>query len=100
MLLSEVKGILRITWDDEDKNLRGIIERGQHYIEDLTETKLEFESNNQAKSLLLNYCRYDYNSALEYFEDNFLKEIIRLQLKEGVKDVRQKEEDAGLESGL
>mgnify|MGYP001071804967 CR=1 FL=1 len=37
-----------------------------------------------AVSLLLDYCRYAYNNASEYFEENFQKEILRLQLKTGV----------------
>ncbi len=35
-------------------------------------------------TLLLDYCRYAYNNASEYFEENFQKEILRLQLKTGV----------------
>lgn len=89
MLLAEVTNMLKLTWDDDDIHLREMIERGKYYLEDLTGTSLDFTKNNQAKSLLLNYCRYDYNSSLEYFEDNFCKEIYRLQLREGVKDAQQ-----------
>lgn len=84
-MLEEVKNVLKITWTDEDLTLTGIIERGKNYLEDLTGTTLDFSVGGQAKSLLLNYCRYDYNNALEYFGDNFHKEILRLQLKEAVK---------------
>ena len=38
-----------------------------------------------AVSLLLDYCRYVYNNASEYFEENFSKELLRLQLQEGIK---------------
>lgn len=38
-----------------------------------------------AVSLLLDYCRYAYGNALEYFEENFAKELLRLQLQEGIK---------------
>ena len=34
-----------------------------------------------AASLLLDYCRYSYNNASEYFEENFAREILRLQLQ-------------------
>lgn len=84
-MLEEVKNYLKITWNDEDANLLSIIERGKHNLEDLTGTTLNFELEEQAKSLLLDYCRYAYNNALEYFEENFHKEILRLQLKEAVK---------------
>lgn len=84
-LLSEVKDYLKITWDDEDLSLQGIIERGKSNLENLTGTELDFEKEGQPKSLLLDYCRYAYNNALEYFEENFHKEILRLQLMEAVK---------------
>lgn len=85
MLVGEVKEVLKITWGNEDAFLANIINRGKNYLEDLTGVKLDFNNNDQAKSLLLNYCRYDYNSALEYFEDNFQKQIIRLQYKEAIR---------------
>lgn len=89
-LLEEVKEYLKITWNDEDGYLQGIIDRGKSNLEDLTGTKLDFNKEGQPKSLLLDYCRYAYNNALEYFEDNFSKEILRLQLTEAVKDANEK----------
>ena len=85
-MLQEVKEYLKITWNDEDARIQGIIERGKNYLQELTGTELDFEKEGQPKSLLLNYCRYDYNSALEYFEENFQREILRLQLMEAVKE--------------
>lgn len=84
-LLEEVKNYLKITWDDEDDSIQGFIHRGQANLQDLTGTILDFEQEGQAKSLLLDYCRYGYNNALEYYESNFQKEILRLQLMEAVK---------------
>lgn len=86
-LLQELKDYLKITWDNENAYLQIIINRGQEYLKDLTGTELDFDTEGQAKSLLLDYCRYYYNNALEYFEDNFQKQIVRLQLKEATKGV-------------
>ncbi len=86
MLLEKVKEYLKIDWDDEDSNLTGIIERGKNNLQELTGTTLDFEKEGQPRALLLDYCRYAYNNALEYFEDNFQKEIIRLQYMEAVKE--------------
>lgn len=86
-MLQELKDYLKITWDNEDAYLQSIINRGQEYLKDLTGTELDFNTEGQAKSLLLDYCRYYYNNALEYFEDNFQKQIVRLQLKEATKGV-------------
>lgn len=84
-LLKDVKNYLKITWDDEDSNLQGIIQRGQANLQELTGTTMDFELEGQPKSLLLDYCRYAYNNALEYYETNFQKEILRLQLTEAVR---------------
>lgn len=86
MLLEKVKEYLKIDWDDEDSNLTGIIERGKSNLQELTGTTLDFENEGQPKALLLDYCRYAYNNALEYFEENFHKEIVRLQYTEAVKE--------------
>lgn len=100
-LLEEVKEHLRITWDDEDNSLKRIIERGKANLEDLTGTDMNFEQEGQPKSLLLEYCRYAYNNALEYYEENFQKEILRLQLREAVKhDVKKKRSNEYSESSV
>lgn len=85
-MLQEVKEYLKITWDDEDSYIQGIINRGKDYLNNLTGTELDFKVEGQPKALLLDYCRYAYNNALEYFEENFHKEIVRLQFTEAVKE--------------
>lgn len=93
MLLQELKDYLKITWDDEDRQLEKMLSRGKNYLNDLTGTDLDYTGDYQPKTLLLDYCRYVYNNASEYFEDNYQKEIVRLQLSEAVKDsaIRQEE---------
>ena len=84
-LLQDLKNYLKITWDSEDTYLQNIINRGKEYLKDLTGTELNFEGEGQAKSLLLDYCRYYYNNAVEYFEENFQGQIVRLQYKEAIR---------------
>lgn len=84
-MLQELKNYLKITWDSEDIYLQNIIARGKEYLKDLTGTEINYEEEGQAKSLLLDYCRYYYNNAVEYFEDNFQKQIVRLQYKEAIR---------------
>jgi len=86
-MLDEVKSYLKITWDDEDTAIQNIINRGENRLEELVGASLDFTASSDAKDLLLNYCRYDYNNAIEYFEENFQKEILRLQLKTGVEEM-------------
>jgi hypothetical protein len=136
-VLQTVKDYLKITWADEDTTIRGIIGRGQAYLNGLAGVELDYAvcvtddeqyaadlrgilgqltaepaegedpmtideaiaqilaaearrdsctaKPSLAVSLLLDYCRYAYNNALEYFEENFRAQILRLQLLEGVK---------------
>ena len=83
MLLEELKDRLRILDTVQDVMLQGIIEQGKLYLNDLMGVELDF-TDLSFKTLLLEYCRYVYNNATEYFEDNFQREILRLQLKVGV----------------
>lgn len=82
-LNAEFKEMLKYTIDDDD-DLTNYIFEGIAYIEDLTGTEIDFEKNLVAKTILRNYVRYSVNNATEYFEENFGKEIMRLQLTEGV----------------
>lgn len=84
-LLTEVKEDLKITWPDEDDSLKRMIKLAKGNLDELIGVTLDLKRSTSAKTLFLDYCRYDYNKALEYFEENFSKEILRLQLQEGVK---------------
>lgn len=86
-MLQVVKDYLKITWADEDAHIQGIIDRGQAYLNDLTGAELDFEADGPPKTLLLDYCRYVYNNASEYFEENFARELLRLQLQVGVSEL-------------
>jgi hypothetical protein len=74
------------TGTSQDTNLESIILRGKARLNGLAGVTLDFESEGLPQDLLLEYCRYDYNNALEYFEENFAKEILRMQLESAVKD--------------
>jgi len=88
-MLQEVKEYLKITMNIEDDKLEGFIKRGKSHLQGLTGTELDFSKEDLPKSLLMDYCRYAYNNGLEYFEENFSKEILRLQLIEGVKSIER-----------
>lgn len=87
MLLQQVKDYLKITWDSEDTELNSIIKRGKATLNSLTGTTIDFEEEGLSQALLLDYCRYSYNNGLEYFQDNFAKELLHLQLVEGIKSL-------------
>ena len=83
-MLEKVKSYLKISWDDEDAHIQEIIDRGQAYLNDLTGAQLDYAPVGHPQSLLLDYCRYVYNNASEYFEENYREQILRLQLNVGI----------------
>lgn len=89
-MLQDVKDYLKITWSDEDAALTSLITRGQAYLNNLAGADLDFNSGLPL-SLLLDYCRYVYNNASEYFEENFAGEILRLQIQVGVEQMSAEE---------
>ncbi len=93
-MLDKVKAYLKITWDDEDPHIQDIIERGKARLNELAGTELNYDSPGLAQDLLLDYCRYSYNNAAEYFEENFREQILRLQLMTGVAQLPKDDADA------
>lgn len=87
-MLDNVKNYLRITWDDEDAEIVSLIERGKKYLCRHTGTSLDFEDDDLPKQLLLDYCRYARNNALEFFQGNFAQDLLTLSLQEAVKEKR------------
>lgn len=92
-MLEELKEYLRE--DDNEDILKRLLENGKQYLNKLAGITLDYESNILAKTLLLDYCRYRYGNATEYFLENFKEDILRLQLESAVKDyAKQKTSDA------
>ena len=87
MLLEQLKERLKITWDDEDILLINMLERAEKSLNALMGVELNYNTPGPAEELLLERCRYDYNNALEYFEQNFAREILRLQLQVAAEEV-------------
>lgn len=81
-LLDEVKNYLDITWQDSqtDLKLKGIIERGKKYLNRVAGKELDFDAEDKPKELLFDYCRYVRSNALEVFSQNYLHELIALQI--------------------
>lgn len=85
-LLEDVKNYLDITWDDEatEKKLTGIIERGMKYLNNIAGTELDYTEEDKPKELLFDYCRYVRSNALEMFQQNYLHELLTLQIQSEV----------------
>lgn len=91
-MLDAVKDYLKITWDDEDGEVARLIAQGEAILEGLAGAELDFQSEGLPRSLLFDYVRYAYNNASEYFEENFAKQILRLQLMTGVAELEAEDE--------
>lgn len=85
-LLTDVKNYLDITWEDEQTNskLTGIIKRGINYIDSAAGAVQDYSKEEKAKELLLDYCRYVRSNALSEFQNNYLSELLTLQIKQEV----------------
>lgn len=83
-LLDELKDNLGITGAAQDAALTRIIARGMVRIDELAGAEQDYDADGLHRDLLLDYCRYVYNNAGEYFEENFAKEILRMSLQSAV----------------
>ena len=85
-LLSDVKNYLDITWEDEatNKKTKGIIQRGMKYLDNVAGAVLNYDIEDKPKELLLDYCRYVRSNALSEFQNNYLHELLTLQMMQEV----------------
>lgn len=87
-LLSDVKNYLDITWDDEatDRKVRGFIAAGMDYLDKKAGGGQDYEADGTARTLLLEYCRYFRDSALDVFENNYRSMILSMRHERVVMD--------------
>ncbi len=71
---------MHIFHDGEDDNLKELLSFSIAFIESKI-GEFDTKKNKKAIELVFERTRYAYNDALEYFEDNFLSEIISLSLE-------------------
>ena len=83
VLLDEVKRHLAITWDDDDTNqtIQDYIKDAKTFLNENSGEEIDYTKDLDAKRLLKEYCRYARNYSIESFTNNFLSDIVRLQIK-------------------
>lgn len=86
-LLNAVRNYLDITWEDPagDEKLSGVISRGMKYLNSVAGTELDYTTEDKPRELLFDYCRYVRSNALNEFQNNYLHELLSLQISEEVK---------------
>ncbi|UFU00365.1 hypothetical protein KO561_05310 [Radiobacillus kanasensis] len=85
-LREELKGYLKITWNEEDDDLLKYVKDGIDYLDETAGIGIDYTVDSKARRLLMDYGRYVYNHSLELFEVNFERELFKLSLREGIKD--------------
>ena len=97
-LIDSVKNYLDITWNDNqtDKKLSGIIARGIKYIDGVSGTENDYTIDDKPKELLLEYCRYVRSNALPEFQNNYLSELLTLQINQEVADYEAEIANSGV----
>lgn len=86
-LLEEVKSHSKITWDDEDNDILNLIVEGEQHLSEKVGAEIDYSKDLSARRLLKEYCRYVRNYSKEYFEQNFIDDIVFLQLKYASEDL-------------
>lgn len=89
-LLEDVKDYLGITWSDvaTDNNVRGHIASGMMYLDGKYGEPADYTADGMPRELLLNYCRYARDYALDVFENNFQALILGMQNDKKVQDYK------------
>lgn len=86
-LLDDVRNYLDITYVDSagDLKLSGIIDRGIKYIDNIAGVNLDYTIEDKPRELLYDYIRYVRANCLSDFQDNYMHELLALQISEEVK---------------
>ena len=84
-LLDEIKSDLQITWTDDntDQNLINYIKDGIEVLENDAGTSIDFKEDKMARGLLRTYVRYAWNKSEEFFIENNIERILKLEVKYG-----------------
>ncbi len=81
ILIKEVRGEQHISPMEDDDVLMGYIKDGEYDINDYCGTKIDYEKDLQAKSLLKNYVQYARYGRLAEFKQLYIGEYTYLQAK-------------------
>ena len=80
-LLAAAENYLNITWNDQatDDKVCGLIASGTTYLDLKGGGVLDYETDGMPRTLLLEYVRYGYSSALDVFETNYLNQLLAMR---------------------
>ena len=90
-LLEKFKRRMHFSHSSEDDNLKELLSLSIEAITDMIGPNVDIDNNAGARTLVIERTRYAYNDSLEFFLENFSKEISTVQLKYALAE--QKEDD-------
>ncbi|MFR2207677.1 MAG: hypothetical protein ACLS59_09075 [Clostridia bacterium] len=88
-LLQDLKLKLNITWVEEEteNRLNAILEDAKSALDFKLGAELDYSSGME-RSLLLNYCMYEWNNCINEFDDNYFNNIMQLRQKYEVEKIK------------
>lgn len=94
-LFKDIKDSLDITWEDEqtNKKIKEYITDGIELLQNDVGSSINFSEDIEARKLLKTYCRYARNNSEEYFIDNNLSEILKLEVKYAKDELQQNDKE-------
>ena len=80
-LLGDVEAYLNVTWEDPktDKRYTEMILSGMAYLDAKYGEQADYTVPGEPRTLLFEYVRYDRDSALDVFENNYRNRILGMQ---------------------
>lgn len=86
ILTAQVKRKLNITWSDDDTDARveDIISSAKPIIRHklgITDEEFDFGTAGLENTLLLSYCLYEWNNAVNEWDNNYANEILQARAK-------------------
>lgn len=77
-----IKNELNFAWADAafSQRVARSIDDGIAYLNDVAGGAQDYNSPGRARSLLINYCRYDFAESLDEFSANYQAELLNFRL--------------------
>lgn len=91
-LLERLKRRLKIDWDDDDDELKEILNSSLFYFENLLDAKNVIDLDSSIVEFILERSRYAWNNAVDEFEKNFSSELNALIQRVALNEWRKNHE--------
>lgn len=86
--LQSIKNHLRVTWNYEDDEIQTSIDDGKAIINGIC-GESDYTKPGLANKLLKAYCSYDRSGSTSMFEENYKRQLLRLQIQNGFDRFRE-----------